>query len=105
MMFLPSVIRAEYRGGFRIHLTFNDLSQRTVDFRPWLEGPVFEALKDPDHFRKFFVDGGTVVWPNGADIAPEALYEAAVSSRTRGKRVQQAKAKGRIKLVKARVHR
>ncbi len=32
MTFLPSVIRAEYRGGFRIHLTFNDLSERTVDF-------------------------------------------------------------------------
>ncbi len=37
MTFLPSVIRAEYRGGFRIHLTFNDLSERTVDFpvRGW----------------------------------------------------------------------
>ncbi len=33
MTFLPSVIRAHYRGGFRIHLTFNDLSERTVDFR------------------------------------------------------------------------
>ncbi len=97
MMFLPSVIRADYRGRFRIHLTFNDLSERTVDFRPWLEGPVFEALKDPGHFREFFVDGGTVVWPNGADIAPETLYEApihrgeaAASERTRGKRRERA---------------
>lgn len=79
MTFLPSVVRAEYRGGFRIHLTFNDLSERTVDFRPWLEGPVFEALKDPAYFREFFVDGGTVVWPNGADIAPETLYQAAAN--------------------------
>jgi hypothetical protein len=104
MMFLPSVIRAEYRGGFRIHVTFNDLSQRTVDFRPWLEGPIFETLKDPAYFREFFVDGGTVAWPNGADIAPETLYEAAASPRTRGKRVQQGTAKGRINPVKARVH-
>ena len=64
MTFLPSVIRADYRGGFRIHLTFNDLSERTVDFSSWLEGPVFEALKDPAYFREFFVDGGTVAWPN-----------------------------------------
>lgn len=92
MTFLPSVIRADYRGGFRIRLAFNDLSERTVDFRPWLQGPVFEALKDPAYFRQFFVDGGTVAWPNGADIAPETLYEAAASGRTRGKRRRRAKA-------------
>jgi len=85
MTFMPSVIRADYRGGFRIRLTFNDLSERTVDFRPWLEGPVFQALKDPAYFQKFFVDGGTVVWPNGADIAPETLYEATASARTKSK--------------------
>src|SRR5437667_12798103 len=76
MTFLPSVIRADYRSGFRIHLTFNDLSERTVDFRPWLEGSDFEALKDLSYFRQFFVDCSTVVWPNGAAIAPETLYAA-----------------------------
>lgn len=74
-MFLPSVIRAEYRGGYRIHLTFNDNSEGTVDFWQWLEGPVFEPLKDTEYFRCFFIDGRTVAWPNGADIAPEILYE------------------------------
>ncbi len=76
MDFLPSVIRAQYVGGFRIHLTFNDDLRGTVDLQHWLEGPVFEPLKDPQYFQRFFVDGGTVVWPNGADIAPETLYEA-----------------------------
>ena len=75
MTFLPSVIRAEYRGGYRIHLTFNDDSEKTVDFRQWLDGPVFEPLKETKYFRSFFLDGGTVAWPNGADIAPETLYE------------------------------
>jgi hypothetical protein len=75
MSFLPSVIRAEYCGGYRIHVTFNDDSEKTIDFREWLKGPVFEPLKAPDRFRKFFLDGGTVAWPNGADIAPETLYE------------------------------
>ncbi|MEX2556332.1 MAG: DUF2442 domain-containing protein [Actinomycetota bacterium] len=32
------------------------------------------------HFRRFFVEGGAMVWPNGADIAPETLYERAKSS-------------------------
>ena len=81
MDFLPTVIRAKYDGGFRIHLTFNDSLQGTVDFQAWLQGPVFELLKDRQYFQQFFVDGGTVVWPNGADIAPETLYEAVKCSQ------------------------
>jgi hypothetical protein len=74
MTFLPSVIRAEYCGDYRIHLTFSDDSEKTVDFREWLDGPIFEPLKDLSRFRSFFLDGGTVAWPNGADVAPETLY-------------------------------
>jgi hypothetical protein len=76
MDFLPFVIRAKYDGGFRIHVTFSDNVQSTVDLQSWLEGPIFEPLKDQSYFQRFFIDGGTVVWPNGADIAPETLYEA-----------------------------
>jgi hypothetical protein len=60
-------------------MTFNDHSEKTIDFRQWLEGPVFEPLKNPSYFRRFFLDGGTVAWPNGADIAPETLYEYQLS--------------------------
>ena len=84
MSFLPSVIRAEYRGDYRIHVTFNDNSENTIDFRRWLDGPVFEPLKDPGYFRKFFLEGGTVAWPNGADIAPETLYETTTRERRHG---------------------
>lgn len=73
---LPMVVKAEYRGGFRIRVTFDDGSRKTLDFEQWLHGPVFEALRDPDYFKSFFLDGWTVAWPNGADVAPEALYEA-----------------------------
>jgi hypothetical protein len=74
MTTIPAVIRAEYRGDYRIRLTFNDNQEKTIDFRQWLDGPVFELLKDPACFKRFFLDGGTVVWPNGADIAPETLF-------------------------------
>ncbi|HZF12570.1 MAG TPA: DUF2442 domain-containing protein [Thermoanaerobaculia bacterium] len=75
--FLPIVLRAEYCGGFRIRVIFNDGLETTIDFSEWLEGPIFEPLKDPQYFERFFIDGGTVAWPNGADIAPETLYERA----------------------------
>ncbi len=107
MRFLPLVVRAEHRGGFRVRLTFNDELDATVDFERWLQGPVFEPLTEPQYFQRFFVEGGTVVWPNGADIAPETLYEAALAERShkrlestatavrRSKARVQAKAEGR----------
>jgi hypothetical protein len=88
MTLLPSVIRAEYRGGYRIHLTFNDNSEKTIDFRQWLDGPVFEPLRDLNYFRSFFLDGGTVAWPNGADIAPETLYEHQEAGRRPKRRLR-----------------
>ena len=82
MVFLPNVVRAAYETAFRIRLTFNDGTEATVDFTPWLSGPVFRPLKRPDYFKKFFIDGGTLAWPNGADIAPETLYDAAKATRS-----------------------
>ena len=75
MKFMPVVVHAEHRGAFRLRVVFNDGSENTIDLARWLQGPVFEPLKDAAFFERFFVDGGTVVWPNGADIAPETLYE------------------------------
>jgi len=81
MSVIHTVIRATYRGDYRIELVFQDGVQAIVDFAQWLDGPVFEPLRDREYFRRFFVDGGTVAWPNGADIAPETLYEEAAAER------------------------
>jgi hypothetical protein len=80
MKLLPVVTAAEYRGGFQIHLVFSDGVENTVDFSPWLDGPIFEPLRAEDYFQRFFLDGGTVAWPNGADIAPETLHARAKAS-------------------------
>ena len=77
---LPAVVRAEHRGDFKIRLVFNDGVEGTIDFSDWLNGPVLEPLKDPACFARFFLDGGTVVSPNGADIAPETLRERVKAS-------------------------
>ena len=77
---LPRVVEAEYRGEFRIRVAFSDGVAGTIDFSGWLHGPIFEPLKDPAYFARFFIEGGTVSWPNGADIAPETLHEQAKAS-------------------------
>lgn len=80
MDMLPAVITAEYVSDFKIRLVFSDGVSGVVDFADWLDGPVFRPLKDRTYFAKFFVEGGTVVWPNGADIAPETLHARAKAS-------------------------
>ena len=65
--------------GLRVRLGFTDGTERTVDLEPYLRGPVFEPLRqDPDFFRSVRIDEelGTVVWPNGADLCPDVLYES-----------------------------
>jgi len=81
MSFIPTVIRPTYRGGYQIEIVFHDGLAATVDFARWLNGPVFEPLRDREYSRRFFMDEGTIAWPNGADIAPEALYEEAAAGR------------------------
>ena len=54
MNVLPAVAKAEYGGDFKIRLLFNGGVQGTVDFSDWLEGPVFEPLKDREYFAPFF---------------------------------------------------
>jgi len=74
---IPKVKEAKYVQGFSIHLRFSDGVEGTVDLVEELQGEVFEPLNDPDYFRQFSVhpELHTIVWPNGADFAPEFLYE------------------------------
>ena len=73
---LPSVTKAKHVRGYLIQVKFNDGTKKTIDFEPWLSGPIFKPLRNKEYFKKFFVDGPTIAWPNGADIAPETLYDA-----------------------------
>jgi Protein of unknown function (DUF2442) len=75
MDYMPVVIDAIYLEDYKIKVTFDNGEERVADCLKWLNGEVFEPLKDKEYFKKFFVDGWSVAWANGADIAPETLYE------------------------------
>jgi hypothetical protein len=73
------VTRVDVLDGYRVRLSFLDGTVGDVDLSEHLWGPMFAPLSDPSYFRQVVVDPelGTIVWPNGADFAPEMLYDAA----------------------------
>lgn len=73
-MFLE-VIKAEYIDGYRLLLFFNNGEVRIADLDSSLVGEVFEPLRNVDFFKRFCIKFNTVEWENGADFAPEYLYE------------------------------
>lgn len=72
----PRLTAAEYVGGYRVRLSYEDGTRGEVDLESELWGEVFEPLRDVERFKTFRIDAelGTLVWPNGADLAPEFLY-------------------------------
>jgi len=80
---LIDVTAVEVVSDHRLRLSFADGSTGEVDFSNRRWRGIFEPLRDPAYFRQVVVDPelGTIVWPNGADVAPETLYELAAGRR------------------------
>ena len=91
MSYLPQVIAAKRVRGFVIATRFDDGSEKHIDISQWFRGPVFKPLKDATFFKKFFIEAGTLAWPNGVDIAPEALYDANDVRKAAEKKKDRAK--------------
>lgn len=71
---IPHVIEARPLGGHRVWLRFDDGAHGELALAGELDGSIFAPLRDPAYFARFTVDD-TLVWPNGADFAPEFLRE------------------------------
>lgn len=76
---IPQLESARYLRDYTIRVRFTDGTTGDVDLAEELWGEVFEPLRDPQVFRAFRLDTelNTLVWPTGADLAPEFLYERA----------------------------
>ena len=69
------ILDAKYLSGYKIQLWFSNGEVRIADLADSITGPVFEPLKDLGFFVQFSIPFNTLEWPNGADFAPEYLYE------------------------------
>jgi len=73
-MRLVRIREAKPLDGYRVQLTLTDGRMVERDLGPMLVGPVFAEIRnDEARFREIRVEGGTVVWPNGADLCPDVL--------------------------------
>jgi hypothetical protein len=77
MHFVRNVVHVD---GYRLLLTFEDGAVKLVDLQSYLDGEVFEPLKDVEYFKTVRVnpDIDTIVWDNDADLSPDFLYDIGV---------------------------
>jgi hypothetical protein len=82
MVELVHVTTVEVVGDHRLRLSFDDGAEGEVDASDWGWTGVFAPLADPAFFAKVELDEelGTIVWPNGADVAPDTLRAEATAS-------------------------
>ncbi|MDO5524650.1 MAG: DUF2442 domain-containing protein [Prevotella sp.] len=69
------VVDVDYIKDYELFLKFSDGAVKRVDLRPYLTGEVFGALINHDNFIQYGLTRVTIEWANGADLAPEFLYE------------------------------
>jgi hypothetical protein len=76
-MFLH-VTDVRYLGDYKLQVKFNNGAEGIVDLESELYGEIFEPLRSKEFFQQVFLTSRTIEWSNGADFAPEFLFEHAV---------------------------
>jgi hypothetical protein len=88
----PKIKKLQYKNDYIYHILFEDKREADVDFSSFLWGEAFEDLKDKSIFKKASIDKitGTITWPNGVDLASEAIYQKlSTSSKSSNPHIQR----------------
>ncbi len=72
------VIDVDYIEGYKLKLKFNNDISKIADLEPYLYGEVFGELRDKKLFVQFGLTPITLEWVNGADLAPEFLFDIGI---------------------------
>ncbi|MEY4977841.1 MAG: hypothetical protein RLZZ352_111 [Pseudomonadota bacterium] len=76
------VLNIRYTGDWKLELEFSDHTHGLFDADTYLanrKGPLLDALREPNYFKRAFVDAGAVCWPNGLELSAARLRELAKS--------------------------
>lgn len=79
------VLNARLTSPFTLELDFSDHTQGVFDANAYLasrSGPLLDKLREPDYFKRLFIDAGALCWPNGLEISPARLHEICSASAT-----------------------
>lgn len=74
------IIDVDYIANYELRLKFNNGIVKQVNLKPYLNGEVFKELLDHNKFVQYALTPFTIEWSNGADFAPEFLYEIGTTS-------------------------
>jgi len=70
----PRVETVEYKGNYRLQLTFTNGEVKVFDLKNYLHYPVYEPLKDESFCRQAKVIDGIVTWNHEIDLDPDIAY-------------------------------
>jgi hypothetical protein len=81
MIMAERIPKVQARPGHRLYVEFSDVVAGVVNLSDRLFGPMFEPLRDAALFQQVSIDEfGAISWPNGADLAPDAMHERLIAS-------------------------
>lgn len=74
-MLRPTAVSVEVLCAYKIIVEFDNNEKKCFDVEPYIKGEWYGQLRSFEYFKRVYVDGFTVAWPDGQDLCPDELYD------------------------------